>query len=102
MRWCTSPTSAAAPGMGPETGEPVSGGPTAYECRVADEAGDLLAGRQLVFSIAGFGPLRPMLNTDDLWCTHRYAICLLRSMDEDFAQIIAGQAALPAIIKAKP
>lgn len=56
----------------------------------------------MVFSIAGFGPLRPMLNTDDLWCTHRYAICLLRSMDEDFAQIIAGQAALPAIIKAKP
>ncbi len=56
MRWCTSPTSAAAPGMGSETGEPVSGGTTAYECRVADEAGDLLAGRQLVFSIAGFGP----------------------------------------------
>lgn len=46
--------------------------------------------------------LRPMLNTDDLWATHRYAIRLLRSMDTDFAQIIAGQAVLPAIIKAKP
>ncbi|MGV0870565.1 hypothetical protein, partial [Corynebacterium kalidii] len=46
--------------------------------------------------------LRPMLNTDDLWVTHRYAIRLLRSMDTDFAQIIAGQAVLPTIIKAKP
>jgi hypothetical protein len=46
--------------------------------------------------------LRPMLNTDHLWSTHRYAIRLLRSMDTDFAQIIAGQAILPDIIKAKP
>ena len=46
--------------------------------------------------------LRPMLNTDCLWSTHRYAIRLLRSMDTDFAQIIAGQAVLPAVIKAKP
>jgi hypothetical protein len=43
-----------------------------------------------------------MLNTDDLWATHRYAIRMLRSMDTDFAQIIAGQATLPRIIKAKP
>lgn len=46
--------------------------------------------------------LRPMLNTDDLWTTHRYAIRMLRSMDTDFAQIIAGQATLPTIIKTKP
>lgn len=46
--------------------------------------------------------LRPLLNTDDLRMTHRYAVRLLRAMDADFAQIIAGQAVLPTIIKAKP
>lgn len=46
--------------------------------------------------------LRPMLDINRLWSTHRYAIRLLRSMDTDFAQIIAGQATLPTVIKAKP
>lgn len=46
--------------------------------------------------------LRPMLDIDRLWSTHRYAIRLLRSMDADFAQIIAGQATLPTLIKDKP
>lgn len=46
--------------------------------------------------------LRPMLDVKRLWSAHRYAIRLLRSIDADFAQIIAGQAALPTVIKAKP
>lgn len=46
--------------------------------------------------------LRPMLDTNRLWATHRYAIRLLGSMDADFAQIIAGQATFPSVIKDKP
>lgn len=46
--------------------------------------------------------LRPMLRTGDLVRTHRFAIRLLRSIDPDFAQIIAGQAAIPNVIQARP
>lgn len=46
--------------------------------------------------------LRPMLDIAYLLRTHRYAIRLLRSIDTDFAQIIAGQATIPEIIKGKP
>ncbi|SNV91571.1 Abi-like protein [Corynebacterium cystitidis DSM 20524] len=46
--------------------------------------------------------LRPMLNTDRLRRFHRYSIRLLRSMDEDFGQVIAGLALIPNVIKDKP
>lgn len=46
--------------------------------------------------------LRPMLDTDRLMKFHRYSIRLLRSINEDFGQIVAGFALIPNVIKSKP
>lgn len=46
--------------------------------------------------------LRPMLDVAGLHTVHRFAIRLLRAMDADFAQIIAGQATIPTILRQKP
>lgn len=46
--------------------------------------------------------LRPMLDHDELKRAHKTSIRLLRSMDADYAQIVAGQAVIPDILKAKP
>lgn len=46
--------------------------------------------------------LRPMLDTARLMTFHKYSIRLLRSIDEDFGQVVAGLALIPNVVKSKP
>lgn len=46
--------------------------------------------------------LRPLIDTDELMRTHRYSVRLLRSMNQDFGQIVSGLAVIPNIVKDKP
>lgn len=46
--------------------------------------------------------LRSLIDTDELMRTHRYSVRLLRSMNQDFGQIVAGLAVIPNIVKDKP
>lgn len=46
--------------------------------------------------------LRPMLDTKRLKRFHKYSIRLLRCMNEDFGQVIAGLSLIPNVIKEKP
>lgn len=46
--------------------------------------------------------LRPLIDTGVLLRTHRYSVRLLRAMNEDFGQIVAGLATIPDLVKNKP